>query len=155
MCQMLYLSRFNRSPWGNTSTEIQLQEREELSVHSSYLVAELPLSWYKFERSLNVCFLFQEVHRYLTNDNSTAPYEVYAFSTATLNDILSQFSELSIVKVIVGYISMVSNMLINSSLHILTVSYALVIYCQMKRCWIWGSLSRGDVCDKEFLHRLQ
>ncbi|XP_023725439.1 protein patched [Cryptotermes secundus] len=50
----------------------------------------------------------EEVRRYLTNDNSTAPYEVYAFSTATLNDILSQFSELSIVKVIVGYISMLA-----------------------------------------------
>jgi hypothetical protein len=72
------------------------------------------------------CFLFQEVRRYLTNDNSTAPYEVYAFSTATLNDILSQFSELNIVKVVVGYLSMVSKML--------TDSY---------------------VCNKQFLHRLQ
>jgi len=55
--------------------------------------------------------LFQEVRRYLTNDNSTAPYKVYAFSTATLNDILSQFSELSVVKIVVGYIFMVSNVL--------------------------------------------
>jgi hypothetical protein len=93
-------------------------------------MAELPLSSYNFERSVNICFLFQEVRRYLTTDNSTAPYEVYAFSTATLNDILSQFSELSIVKVIVGYISMVSNMLIDSCLHIITVSYPWDIYCQ-------------------------
>lgn len=48
----------------------------------------------------------EEVRRYLTNDNSTAPYKVYAFSTATLNDILSQFSELSVVKIVVGYIFM-------------------------------------------------
>jgi len=47
------------------------------------------------------------------NDNSTTHYKVYAFSTATLNDILSQFSELSVVKIVVGYIFMVSNVLTN------------------------------------------
>ncbi|XP_021939583.1 protein patched isoform X2 [Zootermopsis nevadensis] len=48
----------------------------------------------------------EEVRRHLTSDNSTSPYKVYAFSTATLNDILSQFSELSVVKVVIGYIVM-------------------------------------------------
>ncbi|PSN39179.1 Protein patched [Blattella germanica] len=51
-------------------------------------------------------FHFQEVRRQLKGDNSTSPYDLYAFSTATLNDILSQFSELSIVKVVIGYLFM-------------------------------------------------
>ncbi|KAJ1530653.1 hypothetical protein ONE63_005525 [Megalurothrips usitatus] len=35
-----------------------------------------------------------------------SPYNVYAFSTATLNDILGQFSELNVVKIAIGYVLM-------------------------------------------------
>ena len=50
----------------------------------------------------------QEVRKQLRVDNTTAPYKMYAFSTATLNDILSHFSELNVVKIAAGYIFMVS-----------------------------------------------
>ncbi|GLH01274.1 Protein patched [Gryllus bimaculatus] len=47
----------------------------------------------------------EEIRRQLNGENITA-YNIYAFSTATLNDILSQFSELSVVKMVAGYLSM-------------------------------------------------
>ncbi|KAE8737035.1 Patched, partial [Frankliniella occidentalis] len=36
----------------------------------------------------------------------TSPYNVFAFSTATLNDILGQFSELNVIKIAIGYVLM-------------------------------------------------
>lgn len=51
----------------------------------------------------------EEVKKFVKNGSSTAPFNVYAFSTATLNDILKQFSELNVIKVVVGYVIMVSN----------------------------------------------
>lgn len=49
----------------------------------------------------------EEVQRRLRTDgNITAPYTMFAFSTATLNDILSRFSELNVVKVVIGYVVM-------------------------------------------------
>jgi hypothetical protein len=72
---------------------------------------------------MDVIYLFQEVRRYLTNDNSTAPYRVYALSTASLNDILSQFSELSIVKVVIGYIFMVSSRMTDETLDCLLILF--------------------------------
>lgn len=50
----------------------------------------------------------EEVRKLVQKGTKTTPYSVYAFSTATLNDILKQFSELNIVKVVVGYAIMVS-----------------------------------------------
>ncbi|KAJ9578984.1 hypothetical protein L9F63_024909, partial [Diploptera punctata] len=49
---------------------------------------------------------FSEEVRHQLRNNGTTPYKVFAFSTATLNDILSQFSELNVVKIVAGYIFM-------------------------------------------------
>lgn len=50
----------------------------------------------------------EEVKKFVEKESHTAHYNVYAFSTATLNDILKQFSELNVIKVAVGYVIMVS-----------------------------------------------
>lgn len=41
--------------------------------------------------------------------NNTTSYNLYAFSTTTMNDILGKYSELSIVKIIVGCALVVSH----------------------------------------------
>ncbi|XP_049784398.1 protein patched [Schistocerca cancellata] len=48
----------------------------------------------------------EELQKYMNGDNGTSPYSMYSFSTTTLNDILSQFSELRLEKVIAGYVLM-------------------------------------------------
>ncbi|XP_066906859.1 protein patched isoform X2 [Halyomorpha halys] len=48
----------------------------------------------------------QEVHRLMMKDNDTSPYKVFSFSTATLNDILQQCSQLRFFKISIGYIIM-------------------------------------------------
>ncbi|KAL0278830.1 UNVERIFIED_CONTAM: hypothetical protein PYX00_000524 [Menopon gallinae] len=50
----------------------------------------------------------EEVRKLVQKGTKTTPYSVYAFSTATLNDILKQFSELNIIKVVVGYAIMLT-----------------------------------------------
>lgn len=50
----------------------------------------------------------EEVRNRLQKETNTTPYNVYAFSTATLNNILKQFSELNVLKVAIGYVIMVS-----------------------------------------------
>lgn len=49
----------------------------------------------------------EEVRNRIHNETNITPYNVYAFSTATLNNILKQFSELNIFKVAIGYVIMV------------------------------------------------
>lgn len=51
----------------------------------------------------------EAVKKFVEKDSQThtTHYNVYAFSTATLNDILKQFSELNVIKVAVGYVIMV------------------------------------------------
>lgn len=41
--------------------------------------------------------------------NGTAPYNMYAFSTTTMNDILGKYSEVSIIKIAIGWMLMVRN----------------------------------------------
>ncbi|KAK6617228.1 hypothetical protein RUM44_005559 [Polyplax serrata] len=48
----------------------------------------------------------EEVRNRIHNETNITPYNVYAFSTATLNNILKQFSELNIFKVAIGYVIM-------------------------------------------------
>ncbi|XP_046388102.1 protein patched [Ischnura elegans] len=49
----------------------------------------------------------EEVKRLMSQkDNSTSPYDLLAFSTATLDDILSRFSEVSITRIAIGYVAM-------------------------------------------------
>lgn len=53
----------------------------------------------------------EEVRKALKKDlrevGVPSPYNVFAFSTATLNDILGQFSELNVFKIAIGYVLMV------------------------------------------------
>uniref|UniRef100_A0A1B6DUL2 SSD domain-containing protein n=1 Tax=Clastoptera arizonana TaxID=38151 RepID=A0A1B6DUL2_9HEMI len=46
----------------------------------------------------------EEVKKFGKKDNLTTPYNFLSFSTATLNDILSRFSELDLLKVAAGYL---------------------------------------------------
>ncbi|XP_071455100.1 protein patched [Hetaerina americana] len=49
----------------------------------------------------------EEVKRLMSQkDNSTSPYDLLAFSTATLDNILSRFSEVSITRIAIGYVAM-------------------------------------------------
>ncbi|KAG8230581.1 hypothetical protein J437_LFUL004494, partial [Ladona fulva] len=49
----------------------------------------------------------EEVKRLMSHkDNSSSPYDFLAFSTATLDDILSRFSEVSITRIAIGYVAM-------------------------------------------------
>ncbi|XP_067002180.1 protein patched [Anabrus simplex] len=48
----------------------------------------------------------EEIRHQLKGDNATGSYNIYAFSTTLLNDILSQFSELNVVKMAAGYVVM-------------------------------------------------
>jgi len=41
--------------------------------------------------------------------NGSAPYNVYAFSTTTMNDILGKYSEVSVTKIAIGCVLMVRN----------------------------------------------
>lgn len=51
--------------------------------------------------------------------NGSAPYNLYAFSTTTMNDILGKYSEVSVMKIAIGCALMVS-------INIITVSNAFV-----------------------------
>ncbi|XP_014243671.1 protein patched [Cimex lectularius] len=48
----------------------------------------------------------KEIHRLMGKGNSTSPYNMYAFSSATLNDILHRFSQININKIAFGYVLM-------------------------------------------------
>ncbi|KAF6216434.1 hypothetical protein GE061_000776 [Apolygus lucorum] len=48
----------------------------------------------------------QEVHRLMEKENNSSMYSIYAFSSATLNDILGKFSKLNVFKIATGYIMM-------------------------------------------------
>ena len=49
----------------------------------------------------------EEVRNQIQSDSNTSLYNVYAFSTATLNNILKQFSEINVFKIGIGYSIMV------------------------------------------------
>nr|CAD7262461.1 unnamed protein product [Timema shepardi] len=92
-------------------TVIQLMGERELYDFWSETYKVHHLDWSQEKASLVLEMwqrrFAQEVHRQMNADNITGPYNVYAFSTSTLNDILTQFSELSIPKVVTCYIFMV------------------------------------------------
>ena len=61
------------------------------------------------ENSVNIsqfCVMEQEVMRHAATSNDTKNYKIHPFSSASLADILTQFSELSITRVALGYILM-------------------------------------------------
>nr|CAD7585590.1 unnamed protein product [Timema genevievae] len=92
-------------------TVIQLMGERELYDFWSETYKVHHLDWTQEKASLVLEMwqrrFAQEVRRQMNADNITGPYNVYAFSTSTLNDILTQFSELSIPKVVTCYIFMV------------------------------------------------
>nr|CAD7573268.1 unnamed protein product [Timema californicum] len=92
-------------------TVIQLMGERELYDFWSETYKVHHLDWSQEKASLVLEMwqrrFAQEVHRQMNADNITGPYNVYAFSTSTLNDILTQFSKLSIPKVVTCYIFMV------------------------------------------------
>lgn len=49
----------------------------------------------------------QEIMRHTDNSNDSKNYKIHPFSSASLADILTKFSELSITRVAVGYVLMV------------------------------------------------
>lgn len=59
---------------------------------------------------LRTCnYFLQEVKKQMNGEGSlSANYNIFAFSTSTLNDILCKFSEPNFVKVAVTYLCMVS-----------------------------------------------
>nr|CAD7195037.1 unnamed protein product [Timema douglasi] len=92
-------------------TVIQLMGERELYEFWSETYKVHHLDWTQEKASLVLEMwqrrFAQEVRKQMNADNITGPYNVYAFSTSTLNDILTQFSELSIPKVVTCYIFMV------------------------------------------------
>nr|CAD7431039.1 unnamed protein product [Timema monikensis] len=92
-------------------TVIQLMGERELYDFWSETYKVHHLDWTQEKASLVLEMwqrrFAQEVRRQMNADNITGPYNVYAFSTSTLNDILTQFSELNIPKVVTCYIFMV------------------------------------------------
>jgi len=45
----------------------------------------------------------------LVDINGSAPYNLYAFSTTTMNDILGKYSEVSVMRIVIGCAIMVRN----------------------------------------------
>ncbi|XP_075216920.1 protein patched isoform X2 [Lycorma delicatula] len=91
-------------------TVVQLMGERELyeTLFESYRVHHF--DWTQ-EKAAYVLEMWQrkfseEVRKQIAERNMTSSYNMFAFSTATLNDILSQFSEINVFKVATGYIIM-------------------------------------------------
>lgn len=54
-------------------------------------------------------------------ESNSSQYNMYAFSTTTLNDILGQFSKLNVFKIVVGYLLMVSAVVPKTDQHLITL----------------------------------
>lgn len=61
-------------------------------------------------------FTKQVKRQQLQVNRTTSNYNLYAFSTTTLNDILTKYSEISVIKIGIGYVAIVSTLFIFFSL---------------------------------------
>lgn len=111
-------------------TVVQLMGERELYDFLANTYRVHHIDWTQ-EKAAKVLETWQRVFsnevKKLVEVNVSAPYNLYAFSTTTMNDILGKYSEVSITKIAIAGMLMVRN---NS---ITLINYVIVVQCEMIR----------------------